>query len=499
MKLHKLSLLATALILTSCSADWDEHYSGNTGLSQNSLMQTIAADAELSEFAAMLRATGYDAVLDADQTYTVWAPTNAALAAGNVSDADAQLRTVRNHIARHTFPTSTSTDTHIAMLNGKTLTYDADDAFAGQHLASANVPAVNGILHKVDGIIAYKYNVREYFDTHAKCSALSQFVAQFDEEKFAPELSTTYDSIFVNYNPLLHHETYGVGDLANEDSLYTMVIPTNDAYEAAFSRLAPAFTTFNADQAVADSIQKVQTAQTILRALTARQSDTARLDRQQLANVYPHEPASNGDIYLAETEIFDIDTCLTNAVISVEAEDMDGRISTSGTNAYIRNSDINSTIQGISDNSYLEVSSGNVDGGVTFDIPNVLAQKYDIYVDFVSPLIDGENLAEQKTKVSFQLRYINEKGRSSVSNNNSGIEVNATMGDIISVKAYEGFTFPVADYLDRLRMSDEGFSMSTVTVNTTLQVKTKVSSTDARNGYERLFRIDRIRFVPVKK
>lgn len=494
MKLHKLSLLATALILTSCSADWDEHYSSNTGLSQHNLMETIAADSELSDFAAMLRATGYDAVLAADQTYTVWAPTNAALQAEEITDADAQLRTVRNHIARYTFPTSTTTTTRIAMLNGKTLAYDAADAFAGQHVAKGNLTAVNGILHKVDGVVAYKYNIREYFDTHAECSALSQFVAQFDEDKYVPELSTTYDSTFVNYNALLHHELYGVGDLANEDSLYTMVIPTNEAYQAAFDRLAPAFKTYNAVQSEADSIQNVQTAQTIFRALTSR-----NLKPQNLTGIYPHEPASNGDIFLAETEIADIDTCLTHAIISVEAENMDGRVSTSGTNAYIRNTDINSTIQGISDNSYLEVSSGNVDGGVTIDIPGVLAQAYDIYVDFVSPIIDGERLAEQKTKVSFQLRYTNDKGRSAVSNNNTGIQVDATMGDIISVKAFEGFTFPVADYVDPLRMSDESFSMSTVTVGTTLQVKTKVSASDARNGYERLFRIDRIRFVPVKK
>lgn len=488
MKLHKLSLLTTALILTSCSADWDEHYNSHEGLSQRNLMETIAADNDLSAFAALLRQTGYDAVLEADQTYTVWAPTNAALSS---HQADAAF--VKNHVARYTFPASTPSNQRITMLNGKTMAFDAADRFEGITLTASNIPAHNGLIHKMDGTIAYRYNIREFIDTHEECTACSQFLAAFDEARYEAELSTTYDSVFVSYNPLLNHKAYGVGDIANEDSLYTVVIADDAAWQQAYDKLAPAFKTYNANEVLADSIQHVQTAQTIFRALTAR-----NLDATQLATTYPYEEASNGHIYLAKGEIADIDTCLTNAIITVEAEEMDGRISLSGTNAYIRNTDINSAVQGLGNNSYLEVSSGNVDGGVTFDIPNVLAQTYDIYVDFVSPIIDGEALAEQMTKVSFQLRYMNAQGRTAVSNNNTATPVEASLGDIISIKAFSNIAFPVADYYDPLRLSDERNSLTDIIENTTLQVKTKVTATDARNGYVRTFRIDRVRFVPVK-
>lgn len=496
MKFPKITLLSAAALLTmtACTEDWTEHFEAPATATRN-LMEAIAADGELSSFAALLHTTGYDAVLAGDQTYTVWAPTNTVLATAASADAsqDEALRLVKNHIARHTFPSSTDAQTHVTMLNGKSMKFDSPSTFEDVAITASNIPASNGLLHKIDGTIAYRYNIREYIDVHEECAATSRFIAAFDEAKYNADLSTTYDSVFTNYNALLNDRKYGVGDIANEDSTYTVVIADETAWQAAYDRLAPAFKTYNADAAVADSIQHVQTAQTIFRALTSRNLDATALDA-----LYPHEEASNGHIYLAQGEIADIDTCLTSsAAVIVEAEEMDGRINLTGTNAYIRNTDMNAAVQGLGNNSYLEVSSGNVDGGVTFDIPGVLAQTYDIYVDFVSPIIDGEALAEQKTKVSFQLRYMNVQGRTAVSNNNTATPVDATLGDIISVKAFEGIQFPMADYNDPLRLSDENFSATAA--NTTLQVKTKVTAADARNGYERTFRIDRIRFVPVKK
>lgn len=490
---NKFLLLAASVVLTgSCSGDWNEHYNEVTASEQN-LMEVISAQADLTEFAQLLKATGYDAVLAGDQTYTVWAPKNGSESV-ITADADGQLRTVRNHIARYTFPTSTNPETRITLLNGKTMVFDSADSFEGLNLASANIAANNGLLHKIDGMLSYRYNLREYIDTHAECQQMSDFVKQFDEEEYSADLSTSYDSVFVNYNALLNHAKYGVGDIANEDSVYTMVIADNAAWQSAYETLAPAFKNFNASQEEADSIQRVQTEQTIFRALTSR-----NLKAEDLVGRYPYEEASNGSIFLAEGAIADIDTCLTNKVIIVEAEDMDGRASLSGTNAYIRNTDMNSAVQEIGNNSYLEVSSGNVDGGVTFDIPNVLAQAYDVYVDFISPIIDGENMSEQKTKVVFQMRYMNAQGKTSVSNNNTATQIDATGDGIISVKAFSAVEFPVADFYDELWLSQEGHSLSDISVSTTLQVKTKVTSTDARNGYERIYRIDRIRFVPVAK
>ncbi|MGM9706059.1 MAG: fasciclin domain-containing protein [Prevotella sp.] len=485
-----LSLLALAL-LCSCTSDWDDHYDTLPSVSRQNLLQTIAGDSQLSGFHELLKATGYDSILASSQTYTVYAPTNEALTAESLQDDDARLRIVRNHIARYANPTSIGTDRKVYMLNGKSLTFGSASEFGGAPIVAANQTAQNGVLHKLSGMIPYKYNIREYIDTHPECSAISEFIARFDTLEYDETMSTTYDSVFVKYNALLQHPKYGVGDLENEDSLLMMVVPENGAWQKAYDALSPAFTNYKADALQADSVRDVQTAQTLVRALAARNLD------ETLLSQYERIEASNGVIWLARNEVTDIDTCLTHAVISVEAEDMDGRSNMSGTSAYVRNADINSAVQGISDNSYLEVSSGNVDGGVIFDVPNVLSQTYDVYVDFVSPVIDGEALAEQKTKVSFQLRHANAQGRTTTVNNNTATEVNATMGDIITIKAFSNVKLPVADYYDKLWLSAEGNSLSDIAETTTLQVRTRVSSTDARKGYVRLFRVDRIRFVPV--
>ena len=73
-------------------------------------------------------------------------------------------------------------------------------------------------------------------------------------------------------------------------------------------------------------------------------------------------------------------------------------------------------VKGISENSYLEVSGSSLNPGVTFDIPNVLATKYDIYVDFVPPAIDGNSRATEKTCLSYRMKVEQENGRTKYEN-----------------------------------------------------------------------------------
>ena len=177
---------------------------------------------------------------------------------------------------------------------------------------------------------------------------------------------------------------------------------------------------------------------------------------------------------------------------------MDHRQNLSGTNSYIRTTDINSLVSGVSEDGFLEVSSGNVDGGVIFDIANTLAGTYDIYVDFVSPIVDGKNLSTEKTKVTFQLKYLGDNGRSTVKNNNTATEISADGSDgIITIKAFAGMQLPVSNYYDGMWYLEEENIGAEIAKSTTLQVKTKVTNSDAKKGYVRKFRVDRVRFVPV--
>ena len=78
MKYNKI-IIAAAMMLVgatySCTDEWDEHYESKT-LGSGSLWQAISSDEQLSNFKAVLEATGYDAALAGSQVFTVFAPTN---------------------------------------------------------------------------------------------------------------------------------------------------------------------------------------------------------------------------------------------------------------------------------------------------------------------------------------------------------------------------------------------------------------------------------------
>lgn len=515
LRKHIITLVlpaVAALLLLSCSDKWDDHYDGNGSVPSRNLLQAIGEESDLSLFYRLLTLTGTDSLLTTHQTYTVWAPVNDALSSVDWNDKAQLMRIAYNHIGRYSHPTSTGSDHTIYMLNGKAMRYTASMEFDGVKILEGDLLAQNGVLHKVQSMLPYKYNFMEYLSTHDEYSHIYGFIKSFSCKKYDASLSTNYDSVFVDYNRLLQDATYGIGAIGEEDSVYTMILPDNTAWDAAYARISPCFKFYSKDTAYADSVQRVQTSLAILSGLTFK----GRVGREALpdslvtvtSNVirrpaaylqgYTAVDASNGLLYTANGVLNYDDTCVWNHKIVVEAENMDGRSNLSGTNAYIRNTDINSAVHGVSANGYLEVSCGSVDGGILYNIPNVLSCKYDVYVDFVPPVIDGEKVAAELTKVQFLLKYRNDKGGTSNYNNNSGTLVGGTADSaVITVKAFSAISIPVSNYYDSMWYLTPGNSAADVSVTTTLQVKTKVTATDAKNGYVRKFRIDRIRLVPV--
>ena len=495
---------------TACSDEWEKHYDRESSLPTMNLWEQICMDDNLSSFARAIKLVGADTLLTSNQTYTVWAPLNEALQDIDFDDVEQLRRMVRNHVARYASPSSTPISQRIYMLNGKPMGFE-NGKYAGVVLAACDIRAANGILHKLEGLIPYKYNILEYISVHPEYSCIHEFISRFDEKIYDASLSTTYDSIFTDYNRLLQDTKYGVGSIGDEDSLYTMIIPDNAAWESTFSRISPYFRSYNKDEKIADSVQVAQTSLAILGGLTFQgkvsleASDTLQtIAGNTICNVadyfngYEVIEASNGVIYLAQGVLNANDTCVWNHKIILEAEDMDHRQNLSGTNSYIRTTDINSLVSGVSEDGFLEVSSGNVDGGVIFDIANTLAGTYDIYVDFVSPIVDGKNLSTEKTKVTFQLKYLGDNGRSTVKNNNTATEISADGSDgIITIKAFAGMQLPVSNYYDGMWYLEEENIGAEIAKSTTLQVKTKVTNSDAKKGYVRKFRVDRVRFVPV--
>jgi uncharacterized surface protein with fasciclin (FAS1) repeats len=72
-----LGLALAVLTFAACSDTWDEHYDRlGEGKNDASLWQAISQNSNLSNFAKVIQACGYDKALNSSQVFTVFAPTN---------------------------------------------------------------------------------------------------------------------------------------------------------------------------------------------------------------------------------------------------------------------------------------------------------------------------------------------------------------------------------------------------------------------------------------
>ncbi len=516
------AFLVAALSLTSCSDDWDNHYDRSETAATESVLDMVKGNPDLSTFARMIEIAGYSDLLGSSQTFTVFAPTNEALAGVNLENTDEVKRIVANHIARFNNSTASDAAQGVKMYNGKRFFFDGNN-FGGATLDDTDNIATNGILHIVSTQIPYVYNLREYFDTHDNTSAIAEFIARFDEKQLDLEASvaigvdekgqTVYDSVLVDYNPLFDRYR-GIGDIADEDSVFTMIIPDNVAWQKAYDRISPYFNVYNADQAVADSIRDVQTSLAIISDLVYRQEVEDPAAFPKLMSTTGSEifdvpalfagttriKASNGWIYTAPRVNYD-NTETWNKEIEVEGETQTGRTPGAGTTINVRSVDSDNPFADvISEMRYIEVSSTSPSRqpGVTISIPDVLSGQYDIYASFVPANVLDATAVNDSTRVSFTISYMGANGRNTTSRfTNSDFITRPT--EMTLIKVAEGFSFPVSNYYDRLWWMDETHSSLDQTVTTTVYVTTNVSNTEFNRGVmTRRFRLDRIIFVPVK-
>ena len=98
-RLQSIIIIALLLFSLGCSEIWEEHYNeSETDLPGYALFEYVESNAELDLFKQMLELTGYDSILNASQTYTVWAPNNPALNAIDITDLELVDEIVKNHI-----------------------------------------------------------------------------------------------------------------------------------------------------------------------------------------------------------------------------------------------------------------------------------------------------------------------------------------------------------------------------------------------------------------
>lgn len=275
------------VLLLGVAACTDDHYDVRIAeqSAKNTIWQNVQADPQLDSLAMILQRIKvyrrepvgsdqsqltYAQLLDQPQSFTLWAPKNGTYNAKSWLDRLEQIAQItdkataateeykigqqfaQNHIARYNYESNLNQQ-EVRLLNSKICYYDrSQNLFNGVHLddsQNAHVSSSNGMIHVLDGLSPFAYNVYDYMREHSDVfskvySALSdpEFeTREFDEDLSIPgalneEGQMVYvDSVYNFTNDILNSSR---ASITNEDSLYVTAIPTDAAWDAAYAKVA---------------------------------------------------------------------------------------------------------------------------------------------------------------------------------------------------------------------------------------------------------------------
>ena len=247
-----LASLIMGAFTMGCS-DWDDHYDGDAtaiGTAANSLWENISSNSDLSQFSALLQKAGYDKVLSESQSYTVWAPKDNTFDynyVNSLSIAKLQKEFIQNHISRFNYALPDEKDPIVHMLNEKVMPY-VSNQIGGVNISNS-IGTSNGVLKKLDGVLPFLYNIYESLEPgDFAIDSISKYIHDYDEKILNVARSTqgpvkdgrmTYlDSVFDESNSLYNiYRAY----IHREDSDYTMIFPTNEAWIKAKEAISPLY------------------------------------------------------------------------------------------------------------------------------------------------------------------------------------------------------------------------------------------------------------------
>lgn len=263
--------------LSACTDNWNEHYEVNQTTAQLSLWEQIEANPELSDFAELLDSAyyytsatkrssmKYSELLDQNSKYTVWAPKNNTfdkeywLKECSKDPYNMQQRFLKNHISLFSKAIGGAEIDSMTMLNGKMYLLDNSVPQLKDSEITKTIGARNGIIYVLSDTVPFLSNVYEYIQSSTETPKLTAYFERYDTTFFDANLSTqgpiidgqvTYvDSVTYTTNNLFASAfddngniRYGVGvPLNSEDSLYVMVLPTDQAWNEAESIIKPYF------------------------------------------------------------------------------------------------------------------------------------------------------------------------------------------------------------------------------------------------------------------
>ncbi|MBM6992028.1 MAG: fasciclin domain-containing protein [Prevotella sp.] len=250
-----MTIAAAVLTATSCS-DFNDYNTAPTDVvssANQTLWENISQNSDLSDFAALIKKAGFDDELQASHYYTVWAPKNGTYDASTLmqKNDDVLLKEfIKNHIADYNHTISGTIDERIHTLNEKSYDFVGDGTYTFDNVAldQTNLPSSNGVMHVLNGMATFYPNLYEYLGDAEGIDSLRSYFKKYelttlDESRsvVGPTVNgkqTYIDSVMVTTNEMTKQiRAY----LEKEDSSYTMMMPSDAAWIAAYNRIKPYF------------------------------------------------------------------------------------------------------------------------------------------------------------------------------------------------------------------------------------------------------------------
>jgi hypothetical protein len=203
----------------------------------------LASHPELSIFTSMIERAGFATNLI---NKTIWAPTNTAFASMDPLDLlnmNTIHRILNNQICEKYITTSFTTagPYKVRMITGKDFSFSKTVdgyALAGNLLLKSNIRSANSIIHIIDGKNPYLWNIWEYIEQADGLDSLRACIRSMTTMK---QFRTIYfngtyrDTITLPQCDVLEF----LAKINEEDSIYTAILPDNNAFMDAYNRLLP--------------------------------------------------------------------------------------------------------------------------------------------------------------------------------------------------------------------------------------------------------------------
>jgi len=249
MNKYSLIIFFTLWLFTfGCDNPWAEHVKVNDNVIQENIGDYLAAKPEFSTFVELLNATGTFSSLSSSIIYTVWAPSNEAMATvdASVLNTDEKKKLfVQNHIAFGSYSSKEDKGLiRLTMRSGKILDYQPSDALIDGVTIDSDkeVEVKNGTIQLIGSALVPSYSAWDYIQYDAPDCQFVSFLNSLTTSVFDRENSKqngvdgfgrpVYDTIWKVENTFLKH----FADISRESLLHTLLIPSDEVFMREFNK-----------------------------------------------------------------------------------------------------------------------------------------------------------------------------------------------------------------------------------------------------------------------